>query len=100
MKVDLQNYFTTFDEQYPKNRQGTLMLLEKYTKSNFIQQDTSEGMPLAQSGGGRNKQLPPYDKEYLKICNSSDAYKKVPQQNIVQEKYQYKEWGRKWLQQV
>ena len=43
------------------------MLLEKYTKSNFIQQDTSEGMPLAQSGGGRNKQLPPYDKEDLKI---------------------------------
>jgi hypothetical protein len=31
LKVDLQNYFTTGDNQYPKNRQQTLHLLDKCT---------------------------------------------------------------------
>ena len=32
LKVDLQNDFTTGDNRYPKNRQQTLRLLDKYSK--------------------------------------------------------------------
>ena len=62
LKVDLQNGFTIVDDQYPKNRQGTAMLLDKYTKSSVRQQTTSVGTQFAQRGGASNKQLPPYDK--------------------------------------
>ena len=33
LKLDLQNDFTTGDNRYPKNRQQTLHLLEKYSKT-------------------------------------------------------------------
>ena len=33
LKVDLQNDFTTGDNRYPKNRQQTLRLLDKYSKT-------------------------------------------------------------------
>jgi hypothetical protein len=33
LKVDLQNDFTTGDNRYPKNRQQTLHLLDKYSKT-------------------------------------------------------------------
>ena len=40
-KVDLQNDFTIGDDRYPNNRQGNLILLEKWTKFSLIQQTTS-----------------------------------------------------------
>ena len=63
-KVDLQNDVTTGYERYSKKIQGTLMLLDKYTKSSVSQQTTSEGTPFSERGGASNKQLPPYDKKY------------------------------------
>jgi hypothetical protein len=33
LKTDLQNDYTTGDNRYPKNRQQTLHLLDKYSKS-------------------------------------------------------------------
>jgi hypothetical protein len=33
LKVNLQNYFTTGDNRYPKNHQQTLHLLDKYSKN-------------------------------------------------------------------
>jgi hypothetical protein len=33
LKVDLQNDFTTGDNRYPKNRQQSLHLLDKYSKT-------------------------------------------------------------------
>ena len=36
LKLDLQNKFTTDNNRYLKNRQVTLTLLEKYTKSSVI----------------------------------------------------------------
>ena len=33
LKLDLQNDFTTGDNRYPKNRQQTMHLLEKYSKT-------------------------------------------------------------------
>jgi hypothetical protein len=43
LKVDLQNDFTTGDDRYPKNRQATLHLLDKYSKSVIVQAPISEG---------------------------------------------------------
>ena len=40
LEVDLQNDFTTGYEHYPKNIQGTRMLLERYTKYRVIQHNT------------------------------------------------------------
>jgi hypothetical protein len=52
LKVDLQNDFTTGDDRYPKNRQSTLHLLDKYTKSVIVSPTTStEGTSFAQKGG-------------------------------------------------
>ena len=64
LKVDLQNEFNTCNDLYPKNRQGTLMILEKYTNSSVTQKTNSEGTLFAQRGGSINKRLPPYDKNY------------------------------------
>jgi hypothetical protein len=33
ISMDLQNYFTTGDNHYPRNRQQTFQLLEKYIKT-------------------------------------------------------------------
>jgi hypothetical protein len=55
LKVDLQNDFTTGDDRYPKNRQSTLHLLDKYSKSIIVSPMTSsEGMSFAQKGGKGN----------------------------------------------
>ena len=51
LKVDLQNDFTTGDNHYPKNRQQTLHLLDKYSKSAVVRTSTSEGASFAQKGG-------------------------------------------------
>ena len=36
LRMDLQNDFTTGDNRYPKNRQATLHLLDKYSKSTVV----------------------------------------------------------------
>jgi hypothetical protein len=52
LKVDLQNDFTTGNDQYPKNRQSTLHLLDKYSKSVIVSPTTpTEGKLFAQKGG-------------------------------------------------
>ena len=66
LKVFLQDEFNTCDEQYPKNRQGTLMILYKYTRYIVIQQTTSEVTSFAQRDDASNKQIPPYDEKYWK----------------------------------
>ena len=85
LKADLQNGFTTGDEQYRKNIQGALTLLDKYTKSSVIQHTTSKGTSFSQSVGAMNKQLPPYDKNIGKICNASNTYRKVNHHYILQK---------------
>ena len=82
-KLDLQNYFTTVDDRYHNNRQGTL--LDKYTKSSVSQQTTSEGTTFSQRGWGRNKQLLPYDKNYWELCNALDSYINITQHHIIQK---------------
>jgi hypothetical protein len=50
-KVDLQNDFTTDNNRYPKNRQHTLYLFDKYSKSVVAKVTHSEGTSFAQNGG-------------------------------------------------
>jgi hypothetical protein len=73
--VDLQNYFTTGDNHYPKNRQQKLHLLDKYSMTAVAKVTHSEGTSFAQiSGigggrGGRSKNIKShenFDKEYWK----------------------------------
>jgi hypothetical protein len=67
LKVDLQNDFTTGDDRYYKNRQQTLHLLDKYSKSMIVTQtNPSEGTAFAQKGGGPKRQDATYDKKYWK----------------------------------
>jgi hypothetical protein len=68
LKVDLQNDFTTGDDRYPKNRQSTLHLLDKYSKSTIVTTTpTSEGAAFGQRGeGNANKTLSDKDKQYWK----------------------------------
>jgi hypothetical protein len=52
--MDLQNDYTTGDNRYPKNRQQTLHLPDKYSKTIMPQGTQSEGASFAQKAG-RNK---------------------------------------------
>jgi hypothetical protein len=55
LKVDLQNDFTTGDNRYRKNRQHTLHLLDKYSKTVVAKVTYSEGTSFAKKswrGGG------------------------------------------------
>jgi hypothetical protein len=52
LKVDLRNNFTTGSNRYPKTRQQTLHLLDKYSKTVVVPKMTSsEGSSFAQKGG-------------------------------------------------
>jgi hypothetical protein len=52
LKVDLRNDFTTSSNRYPKTRQQTLHLLDKYSKTVVVPKMTSsEGSSFAQKGG-------------------------------------------------
>jgi hypothetical protein len=53
LRVDLNNDYTTGDDRYPKNRQGTLHLLDKYSKT-ILSAPTvpSVDRSFAQRGGG------------------------------------------------
>jgi hypothetical protein len=74
LKVDLQNDFTTGDDRYPKNRQSTLHLLDKYSKSTIVTPTvTSEGTAFAQRD---NQHQGPYDKEYWKDKECYHYHKK------------------------
>jgi hypothetical protein len=65
LKVDLQNNFTTGDNRHPKNRQSTLHLLDKHSKSTIVNTTlTSEGTAFAQRSDKDNKILSKKDKEF------------------------------------
>jgi hypothetical protein len=74
--VDLQNDFTTGDNRYPNNRQQTLQLLDKYSKTGIPKVTQSEGTSFAQKGGrggdrsyngnGKGHDSSTYDKKYWK----------------------------------
>jgi hypothetical protein len=70
LRVDLQNDFTTGDNRYPKNRQQTLHLLDKYSKTAAPRATQSEGTSFAQGGGGRGRgggdRIESFDKKYWK----------------------------------
>jgi hypothetical protein len=83
LKVDLQNDFTTGDNHYPKNRQQTLHLLDKYNKTVVEKVTHSEGTSFAQKGGrgggnqissgnGKDRDSSTYDKKYW---NDKECYK-------------------------
>ncbi len=76
LKVDLQNDFTTGDDRYPKNRQQTLHLLDKYSKSTVVQTNPSEGTAFAQKGGSPTRQDDTYDKKYWKDKECFNCHKK------------------------
>ena len=52
MKVDLQNDFTNGDNRYPKNRQQTLHILDKYNKTVVQITTQSKGTAFVQGGRG------------------------------------------------
>jgi hypothetical protein len=80
LKVDLQNDFTTGDDRYPKNRQQTLHLLDKYSKSMIVTQtNPSEGSAFVQKGGSpkRNERNDDtFDKKYWKDLTCYNCNKK------------------------
>jgi hypothetical protein len=86
-KVDLQNDFTTGDNCYPKNRQQTLHLWDKYRKNVVARVTQSEGTSFAQKsgqGGGnrgsngneKSHDYSTYDKKYLKEKECYKCHKK------------------------
>jgi hypothetical protein len=77
LKVYLQNDFTTGDNRYPKNRQQTLHLLDKYSKTVVARVTYSEGTSFSQksgqgggnrggNGNGKGHDSSTYDKKYWK----------------------------------
>ena len=71
LKVDLQNDFTTGDKRYPKNRQQTLHLLDKYSKTVVAKTTQSEGTSFVQGGSrgvsdDKKKESRTYDKKFWK----------------------------------
>jgi hypothetical protein len=87
LKVDLQNDFTTGDNRYPKNRQQTLHLLDKYSKTVVPKVTQSEGTSFAQKGGrgggrsyngnGKFHESSTYDKKYWKDKECYKCHKMV-----------------------
>jgi hypothetical protein len=87
LKVDLQKDFTTGDNRYPKNRQQTLHLLDKYSKTVVARVTHSEGTSFAQKSGrgGGNRSIngnekghdsSTYDKKYWKDKECYKCHKK------------------------
>jgi hypothetical protein len=72
LKMDLQNDYTTGDNRCPKNRQQTLHLLDKYSKTTGPHTTLSEGASFAQKTRRRKTskfnsgKAKTYDKEYWK----------------------------------
>ena len=86
IKMDLQNDFTNGENRYPKNRQQTLHLLDKYSKTVVQRATHSEGTEFVKGGrgyrsgrgrdnrGGRGNK--PFDKEYCKYKKCFNFNKK------------------------
>jgi hypothetical protein len=83
LKVDLQNDFTTGENRYTNNRQQTLHLLDKYSKTVVAKVKQSEGTSFSQKGGrgggnrgssgnGKDRDSSTYDKKYW---NDKECYK-------------------------
>jgi hypothetical protein len=78
LKMDLQNDYTTEDNRYQKNRQQTLQLLDRYSKSVVPEAAQSEGASFAQKRGRQahpksskgnpsaSGKVQAFDKEYWK----------------------------------
>jgi hypothetical protein len=76
LKVDIQNDFTTEDNRYTKNRQQTLHLLDKYSKTVVPKATQSKGASFSQksgrgggqgnNGNGKGHDSITYDKNYWK----------------------------------
>jgi hypothetical protein len=75
LNVYLQNDFITGDNSYPKNRQHTLHLLDKYSKTvvaiviysegtYFAQKSGRGGGNLGRNGNGKSHDSSIYDKKY------------------------------------
>jgi hypothetical protein len=74
--VDLQNDFTKGDNRYPKNRQQTMHLLDKYSKTVVPKVTHSDGTSFGQrsdrgsgrsyNGNGNDHESRNYDKKYWK----------------------------------
>ena len=86
LKVDLQNDFTNGYKRYPKNRQQTLHLLNKYSKTVVQRTTQSKGLAFVKGGrghsGGRDRDNrggrgnKPLDKEYWKDKECFNCNKK------------------------
>jgi hypothetical protein len=87
LKVDFQNDFTTGDNRYPKNRQQTLHLLDKYSNTVVAKVTHSEGASFAQKGGrgggnrsssgnGKCRDPSTYDKKYWNDKECCNCHKK------------------------
>jgi hypothetical protein len=77
LKMDLQNDFMTGNNRYPRNRQQTLHLLNKYSKSAVSNMTPSEGASFTQRGkqgqqGGNQNAVDSYDK---KFCKNKECFK-------------------------
>jgi hypothetical protein len=87
LKVDLQDDLITGDNHYPKNRQQTLHLLDKYSKTVVAKVTHSEGTSFTQKGGrgggnrssngnGKLHDSSTYDKNYSKDKECYKYHKK------------------------
>jgi hypothetical protein len=87
LKVDFQNDFTTGDNRYPKNRQQTLHILDKYSKTMITKVKRSEGTSFAKksgrggcnlisNGNGKGHGSSTYDKRYWKEKECYKCHKK------------------------
>ena len=75
LKMVLQNDFTTGDNHYPKNRQQTLHLLDKFSKTVAPKVATqSEGTAFVQGSGGKKKK--PFDEVYWKDKECYECHEK------------------------
>jgi hypothetical protein len=96
--VDLQNDFTTGDNHYPKNRQHTLHLLDKYSKTVVAKATHSEGTSFAQGGGrggGDNKRHESsYDKKWWKTKECYKCHKKGHPSPVQDVEVALKIWGK------
>jgi hypothetical protein len=78
LKSGLIDDFTTGNNNYPKNRQQTLHLLDKYSKTVVPKAPPSEGTAFAHKGGTGDdpKDREPFDKKYWKEKECYSCHKK------------------------
>jgi hypothetical protein len=79
LKMDLHNDFTTGDNRYPKNRQQTLYLLDKYRKTvvaRVTQKIGRGGGNRVRNGNGKGHDSSTYDKNYWKEKECYKCHKK------------------------